>query len=96
MWVRWSGRNESFRDRKGETVKIKIGTRTMARVHARTLWLRDERGAAETSTILAWIVVGVLVVFALRAGLTEAGDDVITWVTDQITNVTAAPANPSG
>jgi len=84
--VRWSGRIEQFRDRKGAKVKIKIGARTMARVHARALWLRDERGAAETSTILAWIVVGVLVVFALRAGLTEAGDDVITWVTDQIVN----------
>jgi len=66
----------------------------MALVHARTRWLRDERGAAETSTILAWIVVGVLVVFALRAGLTTAGNDVITWVQNQITNVTAAPANP--
>lgn len=66
----------------------------MALVHAGARWLRDERGAAETSTILAWIVVGVLVVFALRAGLTTAGNDVITWVQNQITNVTAAPANP--
>lgn len=74
-------------------MKIKIGARTMARVHACALWLRDEEGAAETSTILAWIVVGVLVVFALRAGLTDAGTTVITWVTDQITNVTVAPAN---
>ncbi len=73
-------------------MKIKIGARTMARVHTRTLWLRDERGAAETSTILAWIVVGVLVVFALRAGLTSAGNDVINWVTDQIvTDVDVAP-----
>ena len=70
-------------------MKIKIGARTMARVHARTLWLRDEKGAAETSTILAWIVVGVLVVFALRAGLTNVGNDVIAWVRDQIiTDVT--------
>ncbi|MDE0370490.1 MAG: hypothetical protein OXK16_12420 [bacterium] len=75
-------------------MKIKIGARTMARVHARTLWIREEKGAAETSTILAWIVVGVLVVFALRTGLTNAGTTVITWVTDQITNVTVAPANP--
>ena len=75
-------------------MKIKIGARTMARVHARTLWLRDEKGAAETSTILAWIVVGVLVVFALRAGLTTTGNNVITWVQNQITNVTVAPANP--
>lgn len=75
-------------------MKIKIGARTMARFHARTQWLRGEEGAAETSTILAWIVVGVLVVFALRAGLTTAGNDVITWVQNQITNVTAAPGNP--
>lgn len=77
-------------------VKVKVRTSTMARVHARGRWLLDEEGAAETSTILAWIVVGVLVVFALRAGLTDAGNTVITWVTDQITTVTAAPANPSG
>lgn len=93
--VRWSGRIEQFRDKKGAKVKIKIGARTMARVHARTLWLREERGAAETSTILAWIVVGVLVVFALRAGLTNAGNDVIEWVTDQVTNVTVDPVTPN-
>ena len=77
-------------------MKFKIGARIMARVHARTLWLRDEEGAAETSTILAWIVVGVLVVFALRAGLTEAGNDVINWVTDQIVtdvNITPVPSS---
>ena len=39
--------------------------------------LRDERCAAETSTVLAWIVVGVLVVMALRAGLQTAGENVI-------------------
>lgn len=74
-------------------MKIKIGARTMARVHARTRWFRDEEGAAETSTILAWIVVGVLVVFALRAGLTSAGTDVINWVKNQVVNssVTIAP-----
>ena len=73
-------------------MKIKIGARAMARVHARTRWLRDEEGAAETSTILAWIVVGVLVVFALRAGLTGVGNDVIDWVRDQIiTDVDVAP-----
>ena len=73
-------------------MKIKIGARAMARVHARTLWLRDEEGAAETSTILAWIVVGVLVVFALRAGLTNVGNDVINWVRGQIvTGVTVDP-----
>lgn len=78
-------------------MKIKIGARTMARVHARTLWLRDEKGAAETSTILAWIVVGVLVVFALRAGLTNVGNDVINWVKSQIvTGVTVAPVTTPG
>lgn len=78
-------------------MRFKVGARTMARVHARTGWLRDEEGAAETSTILAWIVVGVLVVFALRAGLTQAGNDVITWVTDQIvTDVDVAPVPTGG
>ena len=43
----------------------------------------DERGAAETSTILAWIVVGVLVVFALQQGLEEAGTQVIDWIKDK-------------
>ena len=71
-------------------MKLKRGARTMARFHARTRWLRGEEGAAETSTILAWIVVGVLVVFALRAGLTKAGNDVIDWVTNQITSVSVA------
>lgn len=45
--------------------------------------MSTDAGAAETSTILAWIVVGVLVVFALRAGLEEAGNQVIDWVKDQ-------------
>ena len=45
--------------------------------------LSGEAGTAETSTILAWIVVGVLVVFALQQGLEEAGNQVITWVKDQ-------------
>ncbi|MDE0139384.1 MAG: hypothetical protein OXM57_00055 [bacterium] len=77
-------------------MKIKIGARTMARVHARTLWLRDEKGAAETSTILAWIVVGVLVVFALRAGLTNVGNDVVNWVRAQIiTDVSVTPVPSS-
>ena len=77
-------------------MKIKIGARTMARVHARTLRLRDEEGAAETSTILAWIVVGVLVVFALRAGLTSVGNDVIGWVRGQIvTGVTVDSVTPN-
>lgn len=92
--VRWSGRIAKSSNRKEQEVRVKRGARTMALVHVRIRWLRDERGAAETSTILAWIVVGVLVVFALRAGLTNAGNDVITWVQHQITNVTAAPANP--
>lgn len=49
-------------------------------------WLKrlsGEVGAAETSTILAWIVVGVLVVFALQQGLEEAGNQVIDWIKDQ-------------
>lgn len=46
--------------------------------------LRGEVGAAETSTIFAWIVVGVLVVFALQAGLEQLGVDVIGWVRDQL------------
>lgn len=45
--------------------------------------LSGEVGAAETSTILAWIVVGVLVVFALQQGLEEAGNQVIDWIKDQ-------------
>lgn len=45
--------------------------------------LPDEAGAAETSTILAWIVVGVLVVFALQQGLEEVGNQVIDWLKDQ-------------
>lgn len=51
----------------------------------RDWWERfsGEAGAAETSTILAWIVVGVLVVFALQRGLEEAGNQVIDWVKDQ-------------
>ncbi len=78
-------------------MRFKVGARTMALVHARARWLRDEKGAAETSTILAWIVVGVLVVFALRAGLTEAGEGVIDWVTDQIvTDMDVDPVNVGG
>ncbi len=46
--------------------------------------LRGDRGAAETSTIFAWIVVGVLVVFALQAGLEQLGLDVIGWVRGQL------------
>ena len=45
--------------------------------------LSGEAGTAEASTILAWIVVGVLVVFALQQGLEEAGNQVIAWVKDQ-------------
>ena len=86
------GSHRAIRKQKGATVKIEIGARAMARVHARTRRLRDEEGAAETSTILAWIVVGVLVVFALRAGLTNVGNDVIAWVRDQIiTDVNVSP-----
>ena len=45
---------------------------------------QDDSGAAETSTIFAWIVVGVLVVFALQAGLEALGVDVIAWVRTQL------------
>ncbi len=69
---------------KGERVLDKIGgkrhMRFVRRCYSRLL---EECGAAETSTILAWIVVGVLVVFALRAGLQAAGNDVIDWIRDQ-------------
>jgi len=46
--------------------------------------LRRDRGAAETSAIFAWIVVGVLVVMGLLAALQALGADVITFVRDQI------------
>ena len=55
-----------------------MGAERLARRWA--AWMLDERGAAETSTILAWIVVGVLVVFALQQGLEEAGLEVIDWI----------------
>ena len=45
---------------------------------------RSDRGAAETSSIFAWIVVGVLVVMGLLAALQALGADVITFVRDQI------------
>lgn len=47
--------------------------------------LRDEEiGAAETATIFAWIVVGVLVVVGLLAGLQQLGVDVIQFIRDQL------------
>ena len=64
-------------------MKETVGMRTMTVVRKLAVRLYDERGAAETSTILAWIVVGVLVVFALRSGLEEAGVQVIDWIKDQ-------------
>ncbi len=80
-----------------ETIGMRAGVRIVllgsgAMTAARRLAARlsDERGAAETSTILAWIVVGVLVVFALRAGLQDAGNQVINWVKTQITRSTVA------
>ena len=45
---------------------------------------REDLGAVETSTIFAWIVVGVLVVFALQSGLEALGVDVIAWVRSQL------------
>lgn len=47
-------------------------------------WLRADVGAAETSTILAWIVVGVMVVMGLLAALQALGTDVIGFVRDQL------------
>lgn len=63
---------------------VMVRAEAMAAVRRLAVRLSDERGAAETSTILAWIVVGVLVVFAMRAGLTEAGTTVISWVKAQL------------
>lgn len=62
------------------------------RKEARMVWMlmmisriaRDERGAAETSTIFAWIVVGVLVVMGLLGALQALGTDVIGWVRGQL------------
>ena len=63
---------------------IKTGRMRMERfVRTWSVRMLDEAGAAETSTILAWIVVGVLVVFALQQGLEEAGAQVIDWIKDQ-------------
>jgi hypothetical protein len=47
-------------------------------------WIDDDIGAAETSTIFAWIVVGVLVVMGLLAALQALGTDVIGFVRDQL------------
>lgn len=46
--------------------------------------LADDGGAAETSTIFAWIVVGVLVVMGLLAALQALGTDVIGFVRTQL------------
>ena len=46
--------------------------------------VREDRGAAETSTIFAWIVVGVLVVMGLLGAFTTLGADVIQWIRDQL------------
>ncbi len=64
-------------------MKVRLNMKVSALM--RDGWERfsGEAGAAETSTILAWIVVGVLVVFALQRGLEEAGNQVIDWVKDQ-------------
>jgi len=44
----------------------------------------EDAGAAETSTIFAWIVVGVLVVMGLLGALQALGADVITWIRTQL------------
>ncbi len=63
------------------SVEMREGEREMDQLMWR--W-QDDRGAAETSTIFAWIMVGVLVVFALQAGLEALGLDVIAWVRTQL------------
>ncbi len=67
---------------------VRLGVTTVAHLVTLMGRLREERGAAETSTILAWIVVGMLVVFALRTGLETTGNNVIDWVEDQVTKAT--------
>lgn len=54
--------------------------KAIASLHA--LWerLRDERGAAETSTIFAWIAVGVMVVFGMQTLFNTLGADIIGWL----------------
>lgn len=69
---------------------VAVSTEVMAAARRLAVRLSDERGAAETSTILAWIVVGVLVVFALRAGLTDAGTSVVSWIKTQLTSNSVA------
>ena len=69
---------------------VAVSTDVMAAARRLAVRLSDERGAAETSTILAWIVVGVLVVFALRAGLTDAGTSVVSWIKAQLTTNSVA------
>ena len=64
-------------------MKKKVRNRAERLARSWSARMLDERGAAETSTILAWIVVGVLVVFALQQGLEEAGNQVIDWIKDQ-------------
>lgn len=44
----------------------------------------DDRGAAETSTILAWVVVGVTVVMGLLVAFTQVGSDVVDWMRNQL------------
>jgi len=44
----------------------------------------DDTGAAETSAIFAWIVVGVLVVMGLLGALQLLGADVIDFIRTQL------------
>lgn len=55
-----------------------------SRVYVWEIVAFDDRGAAETSTIFAWIVVGVLVVMGLLGALQALGTDVIGFVRDQL------------
>ncbi|MDE0288360.1 MAG: hypothetical protein OXJ36_09875 [bacterium] len=71
---------ESTLPQKGTRVKETVLNRAKRCARSWSARMLDEYGAAETSTILAWIVVGVLVVFALQQGLEEAGTQVIDWI----------------
>jgi len=56
-------------------------------IRLQEVWRRlteDEAGAAETSTILAWVVVGVTVVMGLLVAFTQIASDVVDWVRGQL------------
>lgn len=69
-----------FNQARAKETTMKI----MAVLHAVWERLRSERGAAETSTIFAWIAVGVMVVFGLQALFNSLGADIIGWLRDKV------------